>query len=193
MFGIHIHLALLRGILRRALNSQHHCKVVPLRKSKNFRVGIEVRNIRSSVVSDPSRPCRSVACWEQGLVVARLRDILTRSGYVGRFVLLELCRPGELVAALLAEAVYSGAEIGSEQAGCSRISGARSACLTSSSREARWYGDRRNVREAVVETLQNAERVGINDCKRQPSACEGRARKYPSPSNALGPNLWGTL
>ena len=110
-----------------------------------------------------------------------------------RQVRVEVARPGELVAALLAEAVYSGAEIGSEQAGCSRISGARSACLTSSSREARWYGDRRNVREAVVETLQNAERVGINDCKRQPSACEGRARKYPSPSNALGPNLWGTL
>ena len=110
-----------------------------------------------------------------------------------RQVRVEVARPGELVAALLAEAVYSGAEIGSEQAGCSRISRTRSACLTSSSREARWYGDRRNVREAVVETLQNAERVGINDCKRQPSACEGRARKYPSPSNALGPNLWGTL
>src|SRR6266478_1362254 len=68
-----------------------------------------------------------------------------------RQVRVEVARPGELVAALLAEAVYSGAEIGSEQAGCSRISGARSACLTSSSREARWYGDRRNVREAVVE------------------------------------------
>ena len=110
-----------------------------------------------------------------------------------RQVSIEVARPGELVSTLLSEAVHGGTEIGSEQAGCSRISGARTACLTSSSREARWYGDRRNVREAVVETLQNAERVGINDCKRQPSACEGRARKYPSPSNALGPNLWGTL
>src|SRR6201981_364544 len=95
-------------------------------------------------------------------------------------VSIEVTRPGELVATLLAEAVHSGAEIGSEQAGRSWISGARSACLTSSPREVRGHGDRRNVREAVVETLQDAERVGINDCKRQPSACEGRARKHPS-------------
>src|ERR1700739_2319867 len=97
-----------------------------------------------------------------------------------RQVSIEVARPGELVAALLAEAVHSGAEIGSEQAGCSRISGARTASLTSSPREARGHGDRRNICEAVVETLQNAERVGINDCKRQSCACEGRARKYPS-------------
>jgi hypothetical protein len=35
-----------------------------------------------------------------------------------RQVSIEVARPGELVAALLAEAVHSGAEIGSEQAGC---------------------------------------------------------------------------
>src|SRR5207245_7207899 len=98
-----------------------------------------------------------------------------------RQVSIKVARPGELVAALLAEAVHSGAEIRTEQAGCSRISRTCSACLTSSSREVRGHGDRRNVREAVVETLQNAERVGINDCKRQPSACEGRARNYPAP------------
>src|ERR1700757_3133704 len=92
-----------------------------------------------------------------------------------RQVSIEVARPGELIPALLAEAVHRGAEIGNEQAGCSRTSGARSACLTSGSREARGHGYRRNVREAVVETLQDAERVGINDCKRQPTACEGRA------------------
>src|SRR5882762_8204872 len=98
-----------------------------------------------------------------------------------RQVSIEVARPGELVAPLLAEAVHSGAEIGSEQAGCSWISGARSACLSSSPREVRGHGDRRSVREAVVETLQGAERVGINDRKRQPSACECCARKDPSP------------
>src|SRR5580704_12684088 len=95
-----------------------------------------------------------------------------------RQVSIEVARPGELVAALLAEAIHSGAEIGSEQAGCSRIRGARRACLSTSPREIRGHGDRRNVREAVVETLQNPERVGIDDCKRQSSACEGRARNY---------------
>src|SRR6266852_1575607 len=106
-----------------------------------------------------------------------MRDVKVL-GY--RQVGIEVARPGELVAALLTEAVHGGAEIGSEQAGCSRISGARTACLTSSPREVRRHGDRRDVREAVVETLQNAERVGINDCKRQSSACESRAGKYPS-------------
>src|SRR6202043_1721770 len=90
-----------------------------------------------------------------------------------RQISIEVARSGELVAALLAEAIHSGAEIGSKQARCCRIRGARSACLSTSPREVRGHGDRRNVREAVVETLQNTERVGINDRKRQSSACKG--------------------
>src|ERR1700758_5647096 len=88
-------------------------------------------------------------------------------------VSIEVTRPGELVATLLAEAGHSGAEIGSEQAGSSWNSGARSACLTSSPREVRGHGDRVNVREAIVETLQDAERrkvivtSPIEDCLAQ--------------------------
>src|SRR5579864_6165061 len=108
-----------------------------------------------------------------------------------RQVSIEVARPGELVASLLAEAVHSGAEIGSEQAGSRWISGARSACPTSSPREVRGHGDRRNVGEAVVETLQDAERVGVNDCERQASACEGRARKYPSSEHRARSELVG--
>src|ERR1700693_978171 len=92
-----------------------------------------------------------------------------------RQISIEVGRPAELVAALIAEAVHSGTEIGGEQARCSRIGRLRSTCLASGSGEVRGHGDRRNVREAVVETLQNAERAGIHDRKRQSSAREGRA------------------
>src|ERR1700686_1795579 len=94
VLGIHVHLALFGGLPRWALNSQHHSQVVPLRKSKNFRIGIEVCDIGSSVVSDPGCLYSSVARRKHGIVVARLRDVFTCSGYVGRFILLQLCCGG---------------------------------------------------------------------------------------------------
>lgn len=58
-----------------------------------------------------------------------------------RQVSIEVAQSGELIAALLAEAVHRRTEIGSDQAGYSRISRARTARLTSGPGGVGGHGD----------------------------------------------------
>src|SRR5262249_25395793 len=111
-----------------------------------------------------------------------LRSLPMRDFEVLRYreIGVEVAWPGELVAPLLAEAIHGGGEVRAEKAGRRRGWGAPAAGLPSTARGTRGHRDRCNIGEAIVETLQNAERVRVHNRKRQSCAREGRARNYPS-------------